>query len=300
MNQPRLADYAMLIFLGFAFGTSFLAIGVAVREVPPITLAASRCLIAGLCLFALVRVLGHEIPKSLRAWLALALLACTNCVIPFSLLAFGQQRIETSLTSILIATIPLFTLIMAHLFTADRATPRRIVGAVTGFCGIVLLIGPSALTGLGTGVAGQLMIVGAALSFAVTQVLVKRLRAGTPLVNAACSLALAAVGTIIVAAIVETPWQASPGWGSLAILVGLGTACTALPLFVFFYLMGRTGPNFVTMNNYISPAVGVFWGVVLLGENPPWRAYVALAIIFVGVAIATAPGRRRPAPAKPA
>jgi len=294
MNHPRLADYAMLVFLGVVWGASFPFIGIAVKSIPPATLTAVRCVLASVALLVVARALGHAIPTSRRAWILFLLLGLTNSGIPFVLIALGQTRIDSSLAAILIATVPLFTLVLAHCFTEDKSTPRRIAGVVIGFGGIVLLMGPAALAGLGADLAGQLMVVGGALCFAITQILVMRYRIAPPIVGAACSIACSALWAIPLALVFDRPWALAPTPEAIGALVLLALASTAATHFVFFVLIGRTGPQFVTLNNYLAPAVGVLLGIVLLGEAPGWTAFVALGVILLGVAIATS--RRRTAP----
>lgn len=277
----------MLLFLGLVWGSSFLFIGVAVKSVPPLTLAALRCLIGALVLLAAARAMGHAIPRAPRAWLSYLAMGLTNSAIPFMLITLGQTRIESGLAAILIATVPIFTLLLAHFFTDDKTTSRKAAGTLLGFAGIVLLIGPAALAGVAAGIVGQILVVGGALCFAITQVLVKRHKGGTPVVNAACSLTCSALWTVPLAFLLEQPWQAAPTAAGIGALVALGLLSTGLSHLVFFLLIGRTGPSFVTLNNFIAPPVGVAWGILLLGENPPWTAYAALAVILAGIAVAT-------------
>ncbi len=297
MTHPRLADYAMLLFLGLVWGSSFLFVGVSVRSVPPLSIAALRCFIGALVLLAAARAMGHAIPRDPRAWLSYLIVGLTNSAIPFALLSLGQTRIESGLAAILIATAPLFTLLLAHFFTNDRTTPRKALGTLMGFSGIVLLIGPAALAGIAAGIVGQLLVVGTAFCYATAQVLVKRHRGGTPVVNAACSLACSSLVAVPFALVLEQPWHASPEWTAVGALAALCVLSTGVSQFVFFLLIQRTGPSFVTLNNFIAPPVGVAWGILLLGEHPPWTAYAALAAILAGIAVATSRPRARPAPA---
>ena len=297
MAQPRLADYAMLLFLGLVWGSSFLFIGVAIKSIPPLTLAALRCLIGALVLLAAARAMGHAIPRDPRAWLSYLAMGLTNSALPFMLITLGQTRIDSGLAAILIATVPIFTLALAHWFTDDKTTPRKAAGTFLGFIGIVLLIGPAVLAGLAGSLVGQLLVVGGALCFAITQVLVKRHRGGTPVVNAACSLTCSALWTVPLAAIAEQPWHAEPALVGIGALLALGLFSTGLSHLIFFLLIRSTGPSFVTLNNFIAPPVGVAWGILLLGEHPPWTAFAALGLILAGIAVATSRPRMRPRPA---
>jgi len=297
MAQPRLADYAMMLFLGLVWGSSFLFIGVSIKSIPPLTLAALRCLIGALVLLAAARAMGHAIPRDPRAWLSYLAMGLTNSALPFMLITLGQTRIDSGLAAILIATVPIFTLALAHRFTDDKTTPRKAAGTALGFIGIVLLIGPAVLAGLAGSLVGQLLVVGGALCFAITQVLVKRHRGGTPVVNAACSLTCSALWTVPLAAIAEQPWHAEPALVGIGALLALGLFSTGLSHLIFFLLIRSTGPSFVTLNNFIAPPVGVAWGILLLGEHPPWTAFAALGLILAGIAVATSRPRMRPRPA---
>lgn len=303
-GQPGAADFAMLAFLGLAWGSSFLFTGLAVKALPPLTLAALRIAIGMTVLLAALRLAGHRLPGDARSWRNFLLMGLTNSALPFMLLAGGQARIDSGLAAILIAATPLFTLVLAHPLTDDKATKLKTLGAAIGFAGIVILLGPAALAGRGGGVLGQLMILGAGLCFALTQILARRMRNDAPiLVSAACSLLCSALWTVPLALVVERPWAASPDWaaagGALAALgavAALGLISTGVAHLGFFWLIGRTGPNFVSLNNYISPAVGIFWGWLLLGERLSWTAFAGLAVILTGVAVASWPRRARPAP----
>jgi drug/metabolite transporter (DMT)-like permease len=299
MHQPRFADYAMLLFLGLVWGSGFLFIGVAVKSLPPLTVAALRCLIGALVLLAAVRVMGQAVPREPRAWFSYLTMGLTNSALPFTLITLGQTRIESGLAAILIATVPIFTLLLAHAFTEDKTTSRKATGTLLGFVGIVLLIGPAALAGVAAGIVGQLLVVGAALCFAITQVLVKRHRGGTAVVNAACSITCSALWMVPLAFVLEQPWRAEPTLAAIGALAALGVLATGLSHLVFFVLIRSTGPSFVTLNNFIAPPVGVAWGILLLGENPPWTAYVALGVILLGIAVATSRPRRAALAAEP-
>jgi len=299
MAQPRPADYGMLLTLALLWGASFMFTEVALRALPPLTVAALRCTIAAAALLVAVLLIGDRIPRARKTWLMFLAIGLTNSALPFMLIAAGQTRIDSSLCAVLVATVPLFTLVLAHFFADDPTSPQRVVGVLIGFSGIVLLIGPSALAGIGGDLLGQLMIVGGALCYSITQVLVKRHRAGSPVVGAACSLLCSSLWTLPMALLVEQPWQRGmPGTEAILALLAVGLFCTGFTHFIFFVLLRRTGPQFVTLNNYIVPSVALVLGIVFLGEQPLWTAYAALGVIAVGIFVATRPSRARtPVPA---
>ena len=208
----------------------------------------------------------------------------------FFLIAWGQQTIDASLTSILIAVMPLGVIVLAHFFVAgDRLTAARAAGFATGFAGVVLLIGPSALAGLGGAlheVAAQVAIVGAALCFAGNAVLARRsVAVQDALAVSAIVIAIGAALTLPLALALERPWTLAPGAGPLAALVWIGIGPTAIATVLYFRLIARAGPAFMSLVNYATPVIGLAVGTSALGERPELTAYLGLALILCGIAV---------------
>lgn len=288
-HGPRADDYALLVLLGLVFGSTYLFVSLGLQTIPPVTLAALRALLGFLALLALTLMFGHEIPRDVRSWRAFTLLGFFGGALPFTLMSFAQQRIESSLAAIIITSMPLFTLALAHAFTDDRASPRKFAGVLIGFCGILLLLGPAALRGQGSSVLGQLLYVGVAVSYAVMGVVIRRLGggAGTALSRTACSNGVAALMLVPFAFLFEQPLAISPSLNSLIGVIGLGLISSTLGQFLVFRLNATAGPNFTSANNYMGPPVGILWGVLLLGEEITWLRLAAMLVIFAGIAFAT-------------
>jgi drug/metabolite transporter (DMT)-like permease len=158
-------DWGLLAALSLLWGGSFLFVGVAVQELPPLTVVALRVSLAALALLLALRMAGIAFPRSREVLLAFAAMGILNNAIPFSLIVWGQTQIASGLASILNATTPLFTVLVAHALTADeRLTPSRAAGLALGFAGVVATIGPGALAALGTDVLPQLAVLAAAVS----------------------------------------------------------------------------------------------------------------------------------------
>lgn len=288
-HGPRADDYALLVLLGFVFGSTYLFITLGLQTIPPITLAALRALLGFLALLALTLTFGHEIPRDARSWRAFALLGFFGGALPFTLMSYAQQRIESSLASIIITSMPLFTLVLAHLFTDDRASRRKLAGVLIGFLGILLLLGPAALEGKKTSLLGQVLYLGVALSYAVMGIMIRRLGAGTgtALSRTACSNGMATLMLVPLALVLEQPLAISPSLNSVIGVLGLGLISSTLGQFLVFRLNATAGPNFTSANNYMGPPVGILWGVLLLGEEITWLRIGAMLIIFAGIAFAT-------------
>lgn len=299
LYTARPADYLTLVLLALIWGSSFLFIELGLRSLTPITLTASRITLGAIVLVSAARIMGHKIPRDAWHWRHFFLLGLFGHVLPFSLISTGQVHIDSGLAAVLIATVPLLTLPLAHVFTDDKINARKLIGVLLGFAGIVLLIGPEALAGLSGHFWGQLMIVGAALCFSIAMVIARRIRDVPSLVASAASVVCSTVMIVTLAFIVETPLALQPAMISILGILPLGVFSTGLAMLLYFRLNATAGPNFVAANNYIAPAIGVTLGVVLLGEPFTWRAVAAFVVILAGIVIATVrlPARRStPAP----
>lgn len=288
-HGPSTADYALLGLLGLIFGATYMFIGVGVKTIPPFTLAAGRVIIGFAALATIAALMGLRIPRDWRTWRGYLIIGCLGFALPFSMMNVAQQYIDSSLAAILITCGPLFTLVLAHLFTDDKANWRKFTGVVIGFTGVLMLLGPTAAAGASNSLFGQLLYVGVALMFAVTQVMIRRLGLGSgpPLMRASCTTLTTALFIVPAALIFETPWAASPTTDSLLGMLALGLLTSGIAHIIMFRLNANVGPNFVSANNYIGPPVGLFLGVVMLGEEITWLRVVAMLVILLGIAFAT-------------
>jgi drug/metabolite transporter (DMT)-like permease len=181
--------------------------------------------------------------------------------------------------------MPLFTVLLAHFFTQDeKLNWMKVIGIFLGFLGILVLIGPAVLKGLGTHVIGQLAVVGAALCYAMAAIYGRRLKEVPPLVSATGQLIGAALLTMPLSFIIDTPWELSVTLLSLGALACLSLLGTALAYILYYYLLARIGATNVSLVTYLLPITGVFWGALLLGERLHWSAFLALALILAGIA----------------
>jgi drug/metabolite transporter (DMT)-like permease len=214
--------------------------------------------------------------------------------IPFYLITWGQQVVESALAGILMAFMPLATIVLAHfLIAGEYMTRQRAIGFAGGFCGIVLLMGPAALAGLGgdaVRVIAQLSVLGGALCYALQSVLTRLIIKGDVLVAAAATLLVASVIVVPMALWQTPPWTLSPRWQSVAAVCWLGVVPTAIATVLYFQLIRSAGPSFMSLVNYLSPGVAVMLGLWIMGEHPSPNAYLGLALILVGIAVAN---RRR-------
>jgi drug/metabolite transporter (DMT)-like permease len=289
MATRPLKDWGLLAALVALWGSNFMFVKLGVATVPPATLVASRLVIGALILIAVVRAMGHVFPPFGRAWVPYAVLAVLGNALPFWLITTGQKEIDSALAGILMAIMPLTTLVLAHFFVAgERMTRYRLAGFLLGFVGIVVLIGPAALSGLGGSsveVVAQLCVLAGAICYATQSVLVRRMLKGNVMVASAAIIAIAAVICVPTALVVDRPWALSPSAVSTWVVIWIGIGPTALATIVYLKLIGSAGPTFMSLTNYCIPIVALFLGMAILGEQPGPNAYAGLALILAGIAL---------------
>jgi drug/metabolite transporter (DMT)-like permease len=202
-------EWAMLLALAVLWGGSFFFNVVAVRELPSFTLVWLRVACATATLLIVLRLLGQRMPTCGRVWLAFFGMGLLNNVLPFVLIIWGQHRIASGLASILNATTPLFTVLVAHLLTPDeKLTPLKAAGVAVGLVGVAGMIGPEALGGFGSGVLAELACLAGALSYAFAGIFGRRFkRMGVaPMATAAGQVSASTLLLLPIMLVVDRPW----------------------------------------------------------------------------------------------
>jgi drug/metabolite transporter (DMT)-like permease len=285
----KLKDWGLLAALVALWGSNFMFIKLGVESVPPATLVATRLVIGAVILVAVVRAMGHTFPPLGRAWLPYVVLAIVGNCMPFWFITTGQQSIDSALAGILMAIMPLATLLLAHFFvTGEGMTRNRVAGFLLGFAGIVALMGPAALAGLGGSplqVLAQFSVLAGALCYAVNGIMIRVMLKGDVMVASAAIIAAAAVVSVPVALVVDQPWRLSPSADAVWLLLWIGIGPTAIATLVHLKLISSAGPTFMSLINYCIPVVATFFGVTLLGEEPGVNAYTGLLLILSGIAL---------------
>ena len=288
-SRRTLTEWALLLALVAMWGSSFMFNKLGVATVPPLTLVACRLSIGTAVLLVLLYAKGLRLPPLGAVWAAYALLGVVGNALPFYLITWGQQAIDSALAGILMAAMPLATLVLAHfLVHGEHLTARRIGGFVLGFLGIVSLMEPAAVAGIGGAalqVISQLSVLCGALCYAANSVMARLLVKSDFIVASTCTLLVASIVVIPLALAMNTPWTLQPSASSVAAIVWLGVGPTAIATVLYFRLISSAGPTFMSLVNYLSPAVAVFLGVTLLGEQPGVNAYAGLALILGGIAL---------------
>lgn len=287
MQRPRGRHWAMLVFLCVVWGFAFLLIAIGLESFPPLTLVTLRLLLGAFMLYLIMRWQGHTLPAAIRWWFYFALLSIMGNLIPFTLIAWGQLHITSGQAGLLMALMPISTMLLAHFFVDhERLSPRRIIGILAGFSGVAVLVGGDALTGLGGAtLIAQLAVIGATFSYAVNSVYTKRLPAMNGLVMGTGSLIVGALIMLPFSLLIEQPWQLQTAAGSWLAAVALGLLSTGLGTWVYFIVVSDCGPGFLSLINYIIPALSFAAGALLLGEPVSGWQFLGLIAICGGIAI---------------
>jgi drug/metabolite transporter (DMT)-like permease len=295
MTRP-LGHWLLLFALVAMWGSAFMFTGIAVRGFSPTALVTIRLVIAAVLLTILVALRRQRFPFTRRFWLfSIAISLAGNCV-PFWLISFGQQRIDSGLAGILMGIMPLTTMALAHFFVrGERLNATKAAGFVVGFGGLVTLMGPEALLelrGQGTELLYQMAVLGGAVCYAINAILARHRPAADPLVAAAGVMLAGCAMMLPIGAVPASAELIQPPLAPLAAMLALSIVATAIATVVFLRLVTVAGPSFTSFINYLIPVWALLMGVVFLGEQPGARVTIALVLILSGIALSEIGSRR--------
>lgn len=287
-------ELALLLALATLWGASYTFIKIGVETIPPITLIATRTLIAGLLLLAVLHFRGLSLPKDRATWGRFLVQACLNSAIPFTLIAWAEKTVDAGLAAILNSTTPIFAFLLTALLTRhEPVTGRKLFGVIAGIAGITLVVGLQALNGAGEQIPAQLAIVAAAIFYAGAVIFGRGFKALDPMMPAAGSLLCGAFILMPLSFAIDRPWTLAPSAASILALLGLSVFSTALAFVIYFRLLHTLGSVGTTAQAYLRVPIGIAIGVIFLGESVSSTALVGLACVITGVMAMTIPARKR-------
>ena len=279
-------EWGLVALLSAIWGGSFLFAELAVETLPPFTIVLGRVVTGALALNLLVRLTGEMLPRDPKLWGAFLVMGLLNNAVPFSLIVWGQTQITGSLASILNATTPLFTVLIAHAVTKDeKLTLGKGIGVALGFAGVIAMIGPDALEELGGSLAGQIAVLLAACSYAVAGLFGRRFRGLPPLVTATGQVTSSSCLMLPLALLVDQPWALqAPSLTSVLAVVGLGLICTAFAYLIFFRILRSAGATNLALVTFLIPVSALLLGALVLGEAVTAPEILGMAMIGLGLA----------------
>ncbi len=286
MSSMKPTEWGMLILLSIFWGGSFFFTEIALLDFQPFTLVFLRVSLAAAILIGVVYMRGQRMPGSLKVWLAFLIMGALNNAIPFSLIVWGQTRIESGVASIFNATTPIFTVLLAHVLTSDeRLTVRKVLGVLMGFTGVYIMMQPELKDGFSWRGLGQVAVIGAAISYACAGIYGKRLKKTAPMVNSAGMLICSTLMMLPLAAIIDTPWSISPSPGAVAAVFGIAVISTAMAYLLYFRILATAGATNVLLVTFLIPISALLLGVGVLGEVVKVLEIAGMGCIFLGLMV---------------
>ncbi|MDP9378664.1 MAG: DMT family transporter [Chloroflexota bacterium] len=294
------SELSLLFGLAAMWGASFMFIKVAVVEMSPLMLVSIRLALAAFTLLLVQRALGAARSKRISSapmrelWRPYLWVAIVNAIIPYTLIAWGEKYIASGTASILNASTPLFTALLASMGASyarspERLTPARVAGLLVGFAGVAVLVaGTGANVEIGTGrsaLMGQVAVLVASLAYGVGGLYARERFAGIPpILPATWQSAFGAV-VLLPFALVLTPLRDIPSWQAVGSVAALGIVGTALALLLYYELLARVGATRTVMVTYLLPVMALIYGAVFLDESVGVYSLLGLALVLGGIAI---------------
>jgi drug/metabolite transporter (DMT)-like permease len=275
---------AVLVTLSVLWGSAFMLVDVALEELDPLTLVVGRLAFAAMFSGAVLLITRGSLPWTRRFWAPLAAMAVVNLAFPFTMLTWGQERIDSSLAAILTASMPLSTAVLAHFFIGEQITRDRAAGLAIGFLGVVVLFGPSFDDVTGSSTLGQLAVVAGVVGYSCGTVISRRyLTEDQPAAYSTGQTALAVLLLAPLAIAVDGPADLDLSPKVALAWVGLGVMSTAVAYLLFFWLIRRITATQMSTVSYLIPVSAVILGALVLDERLDSASFAGLALIIAGV-----------------
>ena len=283
MRQPNLTDYIFLIVLALIWASAFFNIKIATYSYGPVTIAFLRILlgaipVVGLCLFKKIKIEAFS-----KDWYWFASIGIINLVIPFFLIAYGVQKVQSNLAAILMASTPLSATILAHIFTDnEKINFIKVIGVLIGFSGIVFLFSDDILINENN-IFSALLILGGSTFYVIGGLLTLKVSNKKNENVTASILIWATIFLIPIVAYTEQPWNLKPRLDSTISLIYLGIFSTGIAWLMRFRILKNNGLVFQAQVAYLIPIFGIILGYVFLGEIITPKVIVSVAAVVLGI-----------------
>ncbi|MEQ8665739.1 MAG: DMT family transporter [Rhodospirillales bacterium] len=286
LRPATTADYTKMFSLGAIWGSAFMLMAIGLTAFHPFAVSTIRVTIGALALAIIGMAMGEKWPSGWRIWCWLSLVGLFNTAMPFSLITWGQQEVAANRAAILMATTPFVTLMLSHFFSDDdRISTLKLFGLTLGISGVILVVGFDALSESGQSVIGQLSIMAAAVCYSVSNILTRKLSYLPPILGTASYMATTVVYMVPLMALYWWPDEFTSDWEPYAALLALGLGPTALAFALRFQLIRDAGATFMSQVGYLVPVFGVAWAWLVLDEVPETTAFIAIALILLGIRV---------------
>ncbi len=281
---------ALLVCLALLWGPSFMFIKIAIADIPPMTTIALRILIGAFFLILIAKAKKYTLLKWRIHWKEFLLMGIFSSALPFTLIAIGEKSISSSTASVINASVPFFTLIMAHFFLSnEKITTKKLIGIIVGFIGINVIFLPSILTDkCYEDILGIVYVLIASVSYGVGMIYAKKKLSHVPtIITPIYALTLSGIILGLLALFIENPIEKARFTQSSLQAIGfLSFFGTSLAYLVYFKIIKVAGPSFLSLVTFITPVISIFLGIYFLQESPNWNIYLGCIFILSGLGIA--------------
>lgn len=285
IRTPNGQDYLRLFVVSGVWGASFICIDIALADFSPLAITSWRVVLAAFVILLICRRMRLSIPIDRKSLTLFAIIGVLNSIVPFTLIGWGQQSVNSAVTALLIATSPFATLILSHFMTGDdRFSVNRLIGLVVGFSGVVVLFGHGIIIS-GNNALGMLAIILASVCYSISSLLIRKLAHLRSMVIVAGSLLIS--GTMLLPVLLWQfpPWQQQASSSSIAALVFLAIFPTATAYVLRAQIVRINGAVFMSNAGYLIPLFATLWAWLFLSEIPSPVMWVAMLLIFIGIFI---------------
>ncbi|PID46274.1 MAG: EamA family transporter [Proteobacteria bacterium] len=285
MQRNDLLNWFILLVLVLLWGTSFMFISLSLESFSPVGVVAVRIFLGAVVLGAVLWAKRLILPRDLKSWSIFLLFGLLGNLLPFYFISLGQQSVSSGVAGLLMASMPLFTMLLAHyLVPNERLNSYKLLGFSLGILGVLVIVYPS-IQSTGNTFFGVILILMASTSYAVNSILARLLPQFDPIV---AGFGMLLMGSLVIVPIwfyQDQPWQQE--YHSMAVLsiIWLGIGPTGIASVLFFAVIRSAGPTFLANINYVIPVVAYFTGAIMLGEHIEWHSLAALGLILSGIAV---------------
>jgi len=278
-------NYLTLLAIGLIWGSQFIFQEFALVSFSPIWIGATRAVIGAITLIIICKSIG--IKSSTNQWFLFSVIGLLEAAVPFVLVPWGQQHLDSSIAAILMGTLPFYVLLLAPVFVKEaKINMANTISVIVGFSGLLVLFYPELSSGAGEiNLVSSLAIVVAAICFAIALLLLNRVKDEHPLIVARNVLSAASIQLIIIA-FITTPFEyQTASTTAIFSIIYLGAICAGVVYYLYMMCIKNSGAVFTSMTNYIVPAVGVFIGALVTNESIETNTWIALFIILCALFI---------------
>lgn len=286
LRAATATDYSKMVGLGAIWGSAFMLMAIGLTAFHPFMVSTVRVTIGAVALAIIGMMMREAWPRGWAIWGWLAVIGFFNTAAPFSLITWGQQEVAANRAAILMATVPFVTLGLSHFFSDDdRISTLKLFGLTLGISGVVLIVGVDALSPSGQPIISQFAIMAAAASYALSNILTRKLSFLPPILGSAAYMSTTLVYMLPLMVIFWLPETYTTDWEPYAALLALGLGPTALAFAIRFQLIRDVGSVLMSQVGYLVPVFGVLWAWLILDEVPEITAWIAIVLILVGIRV---------------